>query len=378
MASPMSDFKRWMLLFGAVLLGWLIYALQPILMPFVIGAILAYLINPIVRRLTRLGMRRSWAVSLSFFSMVVVVVLTLVVLGPMLWRQAVFLESKLPGLLRWANARGIPWLEVHLRVQLDRLDMAVISQWISGYWSEAGDMAKDFLPRMARSGLEMASFIGMIALVPVVTFYLLLDWDEIVDNILKLMPRRFQPRISQLAHECDEVLAAFFRGQLLVMLILGVVYALGLEIVGLNLGLLIGMIAGLGSIVPYFGFVIGIISATIVALFQFGGNAHMLFEVWLVFGIGQVIEGWVLQPFFLGDRIGLPPVAVIFSVMAGGTLFGFFGMLVALPVAAVIMVMLRHVHEQYRRSALYQQWPPAGPDDETQVALHIPDDHDQR
>jgi predicted PurR-regulated permease PerM len=374
----MSDFKRWMLFFTVLLLGWLVYALQPILMPFMFGAILAYLINPVVLRLTRLGMRRSWAVSLSFITMVVAVVVALVVLGPMLWRQGVFLESKLPSLLRWANARGIPWLEVHLHVQLDRLDMAVITQWISGYWSEAGDMAKDFLPRMARSGIEMASFIGMTALVPVVTFYLLLDWDQIMGNILDLIPRRFQPLVTQLARECDEVLAAFFRGQLLVMLILGVVYAVGLEIVGLNLGLMIGMIAGLGSIVPYFGFAIGIVSATIVALFQFGGNAHMLFEVWLVFGIGQIIEGWVLQPFLLGDRIGLPPVAVIFSVMAGGTLFGFFGMLVALPVAAIIMVLLRHAHGRYRRSSLYQQWPPAAPNDETQVNLHVPDDHDQR
>lgn len=374
----MTDFKRWMILLAVFMFGWLIYALQPILMPFMVGAILAYLLNPVVVRLTRLGMGRSLAVSLSFFTLVVVVVVALVVLVPMLWRQGIFLESKIPGLMRWANSKGIPWLEQHLRVQLDRLDMAVITQWISSYWGQAGDVAKDFLPRMARSGLEMASFIGMAALVPVVTFYLLLDWDELVANIHNLVPRRYQAIVGQLAHECDEVLAAFFRGQLLVMLILGVVYALGLEIVGINLGLLIGMIAGLGSIIPYFGFAIGITSATIVALFQFGANAHMLFEVWLVFGIGQIIEGWVLQPFFLGDRIGLPPVAVIFSVLAGGTLFGFFGMLVALPVAAIIMVMLRHAHGRYLGSSLYQQWPPAGPDDATRVVVSTVRDHEPR
>ena len=354
----MTDFKRWMILFAVLLLGWLIYSLQPILMPFLLGAMFAYLGNPIVLRLTRLGLRRTWAVSLAFFTLVVGAVTALVVFVPMLWRQAVFLQSKLPALLRWTNVRGIPWLEHHLHVQIDRLDMDLITQWISSYWGDATTvLSKDILPRIAQSGLQMVAFVGMLALVPVVTFYLLLDWDRLVANMRALIPRSLEPTVVRLANDCDSVLAAFFRGQLLVMLILGVVYAGGLEIVGINLGLIIGMVAGLCSIIPYFGFAIGILSATFMCLFQFGANAHMLFEVWLVFGIGQILEGWVLQPFFLGDRIGLPPVAVIFAVMAGGTLFGFFGMLVALPVAAVIMVLLRELHAHYLGSVMYQHCP---------------------
>jgi predicted PurR-regulated permease PerM len=369
----MTDFKRWMILFGVVALGWVIYDLQPILMPFLLGAMFAYLGNPIVLRLTRLGMGRTWAVSLAFFTLVVTVVTVLVVFLPMLWKQAMFLQSKLPSLLRWVNIKGIPWLEHRLHVQIDRIDMAFITQWISSYWGDATSViSKDILPRIAQSGLQMAAFIGTLALVPVVTFYLLLDWDQLLENMRRLVPRTLEPTVVRLARECDEVLAAFFRGQLLVMLILGVVYAVGLEIVGLNLALIIGMVAGLGSIVPYFGFAIGIASATIVCLFQFGPDAHMLFAVWLVFGIGQIIEGWVLQPFFLGDRIGLPPVAVIFAVMAGGTLFGFFGMLVALPVAAIIMVLLRDVHARYLRSGLYQHWPAPAP---VPVSPPVDDDH---
>lgn len=353
----MTDFKRWMILFGILLLGWLIYALQPILMPFLVGALFAYLGNPIVLRLTRLGMRRTWAVTLAFFTLVTVVVVALVAFIPMLWRQAVFLQTKLPFLLKWVNGRGLPWVERHLHMQIDKLDMDLIMTWITSYWSEAGTMAKDFLPRVAQSGLAMAAFVGLVALIPVVTYYLLLDWDKLQASIRRLVPRRIEPLVVQLAHECDEVLAAFFRGQLLVMVALGIVYAIGLEIIGLDLALIIGMVAGLGSIIPYFGFAIGIVSASVLCLFQHGADMHALLMVWVVFGVGQVIEGWVLQPFLLGDRIGLPPVAVIFSVMAGGTLFGFTGMLVALPVAAVIMVMLRHAHTWYLHSAVYQNWP---------------------
>lgn len=353
----MTDSRRWLVLAGSLMLVWLVLALQPILMPFLIAAIIAYVVNPVVVRLVRLGLPRSGAVALAFVTVMVVVILGVAIITPLLWRQALFLESKLPGLLRWTNIRGLPWLEQRLHVHMARLDLAAITSMVSGYWVEAGNAAKDILPRMARSGLAMAGYAGLAALVPVVTFYLLLDWEQLLDSMLRLVPSRLQPRVRQLAIECDDVLAAFFRGQLLVMLILGIIYALGLELVGLNLGLMIGMLAGLGSIIPYFGFTLGIISATVVALFQYGPDFHQLAWVGSVFLVGQIAEGWILQPFLLGDRIGLPPVAVIFAVLAGGTLFGFFGMLVALPMAAVIMVILRHAHREYLASAFYRDWP---------------------
>lgn len=349
----MSDIRPWLMALGLLVLGWLLYLLAPILMPFAAGALLAYLGNPLVSRLMTLGLKRTWAVSLSFFSLLLSVTVALVLVLPLLWQQVVYLESRLPRVLRWFNREGIPWIEKHLHVQIDRLDMDLIGQWLSSYWVEAGSAAGNVLTQVAKSSMDILALGGMLALIPVVTFYLLLDWDDLLERIRNLIPRNLEPRISLMARECDEVLAAFLRGQLMVMVALGVVYAVGLQIVGLKLALMIGLLAGLGSIIPYFGFAIGIVSATAAALVQFGTFESVLM-VWLVFAIGQAIEGWVLQPFLVGDKIGLHPVAVIFAIMAGGQLFGFVGMLLALPAAAVIMVLLRHAHERYQKSRLYQ------------------------
>lgn len=349
----MSDIRPWLMALGLLVLGWLLYLLAPILMPFAAGALLAYLGNPLVSRLMALGLKRTWAVSLSFFSLLLSVTVALVLVLPLLWQQVVYLESRLPRVLRWFNREGIPWIEKHLHVQIDRLDMDLIGQWLSSYWVEAGSAAGNVLTQVAKSSMDILALGGMLALIPVVTFYLLLDWDDLLERIRNLIPRNLEPRISLMARECDEVLAAFLRGQLMVMVALGVVYAVGLQIVGLKLALMIGLLAGLGSIIPYFGFAVGIVSATAAALVQFGTFESVLM-VWLVFAIGQAIEGWVLQPFLVGDKIGLHPVAVIFAIMAGGQLFGFVGMLLALPAAAVIMVLLRHAHERYQKSRLYQ------------------------
>lgn len=349
----MSDNRAWLWLLPAAAACLLLYLLTPILMPFAAGALLAYLGNPIVNRLMRRGMSRNWAVGLAFFSLLVIVGVGLAFLTPMLWKQLLYVEAKLPTLLRWFNREATPWLESHLHVDIPRLDMQLIGEWLSGYWSEAGQVAGNVLSQVAASGLNLLGVLGTVALVPVVTFYLLLDWDSLLQRIRDLLPRDIEPTVSRLAAECDEVLAAFLRGQLLVMISLALVYAIGLEIVGLKLALIIGMVAGLGSIIPYFGFAIGIVSATIAAIVQFGSFQNVLM-VWVVFGIGQAIEGWVLQPYFVGNRIGLHPVAVIFAIMAGGQLFGFVGMLLALPVAAVILVLLRHGHVLYQQSRLYQ------------------------
>ncbi len=350
-----SDFKRWLLVLGAALLAWLVYKLQPILMPFLVGALLAYMGNPLVLRLTRLGMRRTWAVSLAFLVLCLGIVLGLVLLLPSLWRQVLYLESKVPALLNWINREGLPWVAQHLHIKLPALDMDLVLGWLASYWQEAGAAAQNLLPHVAQSGLNLLGTLGLLSLIPVVAFYLLLDWETLMQRIRALIPRDMEPTVSRLASECDDVLAAFFRGQLMVMVALGVIYAVGLQLVGLKLAIIIGLMAGLASIIPYLGFAVGIVSATVAALFQFGLGFEVILQVWAVFLVGQMLEGMVLQPFLLGDRIGLHPVAVIFAVMAGGTLFGFFGMLLALPVAAVIMVLLRHVHSGYINSDLYRQ-----------------------
>ena len=208
------------------------------------------------------------------------------------------------------------------------------------------------IKRITNSGFVLVAFVANLVLVPVVTFYLLRDWDVLVARVGTLIPRAYYGKIRELAQECHEILGAFIRGQLLVMLALGILYSVGLMLIGVRLGLLIGMLAGLASIVPYMGFVVGIVAALIAAFIQFHDVMHIVL-VLVVFGIGQMIEGMVLTPLLVGDRIGLHPVAVIFAILAGGQLFGFIGILIALPVAAVIMVLLRHIHDFYKGSSLY-------------------------
>ncbi len=349
----MTDSRNWFWLIPVAVLCLLLWMLAPILMPFAAGALLAYLGNPLVRRLMRWGMSRNWAVGVTFSTLLGTVIAGLVFLIPMLWKQILYVESRLPRLLRWINRDAIPWLEGHLRVDINRIDMDLVTEWLSGYWSEAGVVAGNVLTQVAASSMNVLALLGLLGLIPVVTFYLLLDWDDMLERIRNLLPRDVEPKVSRLAKECDEVLAAFLRGQLMVMVALGIVYAVGLQLMGLQLALIIGMVAGLGSIIPYFGFAIGIVAATLAAVIQFG-SFEAVAMVWVVFAVGQAIEGWVLQPWLVGDRIGLHPVAVIFAIMAGGQLFGFMGMLLALPVAAIIMVLLRHAHACYQQSQLYQ------------------------
>lgn len=349
----MKDRNRWLIVVALATLAGLLYALQPILLPFVVGALLAYLGNPLVHRLMRAGFSRVMAVSATFATLCLAGTVTLVLVLPRLWEQLVYLESRIPSVLRWMNRQGIPWLEQKLRVNIDRIDMDLITEWLTAFWRGADATTTDMLTQIAQSGLHVAATLGLIALIPVVTFYLLLDWDELVQKLRNLLPRKYEPQLVALVEECDSVLAAFLRGQLMVMVALGLIYGIGLQLVGIKLAMVIGLVAGLASIIPYFGFTLGIVTASLVALFQFGLFIKPLLLVWAVFGIGQLIESWILQPWLVGDRIGLPPVGVIFAIMAGGQLFGFFGMLLALPVAAILVVLLRHAQRRYLNSHWY-------------------------
>jgi len=187
----------------------------------------------------------------------------------------------------------------------------------------------------------------------VVTFYLLRDWDILVARLHELLPRHIEPTVRQLVQEADQVLGAFMRGQMSVMVLLGAFYTTGLWLIGVEFAFLIGMGAGLVSFIPYLGTIVGIGAACIAAWFQFQGLQPVLMVAGL-FGIGQLLQDMVLVPRLVGQSIGLHPVAVIFAVMAGGQLFGFIGVLIALPVASVVVILLRHAHQAYRSSTLYQ------------------------
>lgn len=344
--------RQWWVVAAVAALGlWFLISIEPVLAPFFVSMILAYLGDPLADRLEARGLSRRLAVSLVFLLLTLVIALTLLLVVPILGRQLGQLVESLPAVLNWLQQTVVPRIQsltgLDLSTDIDQMRQAIVDNW-----KETGTFAASLLAQASRSGLAFVAWIGTVALIPVVTFYLLLDWDVLVAKIRGLLPRNWEPDAVRLAGDCDEVLSAFLRGQLIVMLCLGAIYAVGLTLLGVRFGLLIGLLAGLASIVPYLGVIVGISVAGIVAFFQFG-DWLILLGVAVVFGFGQLVESVVLQPKLLGDKIGLHPVAVIFAVLAGGQLFGFTGVLLALPVAAVVMVVLRYLFAHYKNSALY-------------------------
>lgn len=333
--------------------AFLLVSLKAILMPFIAGALFAYLMDPVADKLERLRLSRGVAVSIIFIFISLLFLLTLLLLIPALLEQLSRFILGLPQTFVLIQDSIFPYLEKTTGITLHTIPLADLQQMVSSHWREASGMAGDILKSASSSTVSVIMVLLNILIIPVVGFYLLRDWDTIMSRIKGLLPYSMRDKIIALAKQCDEVLSAFIRGQLLVMLALGVIYSVGLMIVGVDLALFLGALAGLASVVPYLGFVVGISVASIAAYMQF----HELMPlVWvlLVFGIGQALETVALTPLLVGDKIGLHPVAVIFAIMAGGQIAGFVGVLVALPVAAVMMVFVRHLHLRYQNSLLYQ------------------------
>ena len=349
----MSDAQKWLLLGGTIFSGWLLYLLAPILMPFIVGALFAYLGDPLVDRLEKTRLSRTLSVVIVFGTMIMSGLILLLFILPQLERQITGLVVRLPQFISWIQENMLPRLIVILGLEPGSLDLVVVKDAFANNIKDISGIMGRLLVKLTQSGQSLIVWFAYLTLIPVVTFYLLRDWDILIGKVNDLIPRPYERLVSKLAKQCDEVLAEFLRGQLLVMLALAVLYSVGLWIVGLEFFLLIGMLAGLVSFVPYLGFIVGIGVAGIAGFMQFHDIIHLVY-ILIVFGVGQIIEGMVLSPLLVGDRIGLHPVAVIFAVMAGGQLFGIVGVLVALPVAAVIVVLLRHVHERYLESNLYK------------------------
>jgi predicted PurR-regulated permease PerM len=358
----MIDSNRLIWLVGALLLGGLLYLLEPILSPFLISILLAYMGDPLVDRLERWKLTRTWGVVVVFALIALVMAILLLVLVPMLGKQLVRLYELVPQILDWLQHQALPWIQLKLGLNEGFWRFDELKNSLSGQLGKTTDIVGMLLSKATASGLALLAGLANLLLIPVVSFYLLRDWDLMVNKVHSLLPRGREGLIVKLFGECHEVLGAFLRGQLLVMLALGMMYATGLMVIGLELGLLIGVLAGLASIVPYLGVVVGIGAALTAGLFQFGLDFYPLLGIMAIFIAGQMLEGMLLTPLLVGDRIGLHPVAVIFAIMAGGQLFGFTGILLALPVAAVIMVLMRHLHDFYKLSDLYGK--PASSSDE--------------
>lgn len=346
--------QRWFILIVALILAALLYLLAPILSPFLIGALLAYISDPFADRLEARGVGRTPSVVIVFSLMAMILLGALLLLIPQLSTQVQIVAQRLPRVIELINSELLPMVESSLGLSIAKPDLAQITAIITQHWQTTGDFATVIITSLTKSGVAIAAWLANLVLIPVVFFYLLRDWDRMVANIGELLPRNVEPKVALWARESDQVLGAFMKGQLVVMLVLGVIYAIGLAILGVDLALLLGLLAGLASIVPYLGFIVGIVSSGIAAYVQFA-DPMILIGVAAVFAVGQLLEGMVLTPKLVGDQIGLHPVAVIFAIMAGGQLFGFVGVLLALPVAAVIRVLLSHLHQGYKNSHLYHQ-----------------------
>ncbi|WP_180003305.1 MULTISPECIES: chloramphenicol efflux transporter CxpE [unclassified Acinetobacter] len=348
--------RRIFILAGIALIIWVLYLLKPVVVPFIGAFLIAYLFSPLVDKLHNIGLPRWLSISLVFIGIGVAIFFAMWFLVPLVWEQLMYAKNNIPSNIHWVNYTFLPWLSetfnlVPMEIDTEQMSAAIMEYIQTNY---SADSIQAMLLKVAQSGLNFIQIGGTIVLIPIIAFYFLLDWERMLENMRRLIPRKYEKSTLTIVGECHEVLGAFVKGQFLVMFLLGVVYAVGLQLIGIEVGIIIGMIAGLASIIPYLGFAVGIISAIVACLFQFGLDWVHLALVLVVFMVGQAIEGYILQPFLLGDKIGLSPVAVVFAVLAGAQLAGLLGMLIALPVAAIIVVLLRHARENYEKSNLYR------------------------
>ncbi|TWV80243.1 AI-2E family transporter [Moraxella sp. VT-16-12] len=336
--------------------GGLLYALfllRSVITPFVVAFIFAYMLNPLVSKLAQ-KMPRILAIVIVYVLSLIVCVALLVWLLPMLWQQLQMFWQSIPVAVVWYNDVAKVYIEKNTDFNLPTLDfdtLSVLMTYIQSNY-EVSD-AQSMIRKILSSGINVASTFGLFVMMPILTFYFLIDWQTRLHTWLSAFPLAYQKKVVSIAKDCDVALMSFIKGQLSVMLLLGMIYAVQLQLIGLNLGLIIGISAGIASFVPYLGFAVGILSALIAGVMQFGFSPVHLVLIIGAFMVGQAMEGYVLQPLLLGDKIGLSALWVIFSVLAGASLFGFVGMLIALPVSAIINVLFHHTYEAYRQSNYY-------------------------
>ena len=337
-------------LLSVALLLWL---LSPILAPFLAAAILAYIFHPTVSKLEARGIPRSAGTVLALLILMVAVALLMVIILPLFYKEIAQLIEQMPGFMERIRTTVLPWVNDKLGVEIT-FDPASFRQLVSDNMQDASGIAKKIFASLGVGGLAVVGFLVNLVLIPVVLFYVLRDWKQLLAGVDAAVPRRFHNTVNTIANEIDAVLSEFLRGQLSVMLLMSVFYVVGLWLAGLQFALPVGLITGLLVFIPYLGSGSGLILGTVAAVMQFP-SMNGVYLVWVVFGVGQLLEGFVVTPWLVGDRIGLHPVAVIFALLAFGQVFGFFGVLLALPASAAMLVGLRHMQRNYQGSDLYQR-----------------------
>ena len=347
--SPFPGTIPWLALAVLLVMGGLVYLLAPILTPFLAGALLAYIFDPLVKRLERHGVSRTVA------TVIVIVLAGLVLLGlllvalPLFQGQFVELSQRVPAALDLLQTRFLPWLQQTLGITID-FNLGALKTWLT---EQATEKSADWLPTLQTGALAIVGVLVNLLLIPVVMFYLLKDWDVMVARVASLVPRPWMGTATRVARAMDAVVGEFLRGQLAVIITLSLYYAIALWAVGLDYALPIGILTGVLSFVPFLGFGLGMILALLVAVLQFSDWTGV---AWVagIYLVGQVVESYVVTPRLVGERVGLHPVAVIFVLAAFGQLFGFVGVLLAVPLAAVLLVALRELRGVYEASAFFR------------------------
>jgi predicted PurR-regulated permease PerM len=342
----------WWALAVVISFGLLFWLLGPIMTPFVLGAVIAYVGHPLVARLERKKVPRALgAVVVILLGLAAIVGLVFIVI-PLAQAEITQLATRIPALLAKAQEVWLPALHAKYGISVN-LDIAQIRTWLTENLSDVGAVAAKVAKSLQVGGLAVLGFLATTLLTPLVTFYLLKDWPQLTRLLTDLIPRGLLPSVQGFAREINTVIAEFLRGQFAVMAALAVFYAVGLKIVGLEHGIAIGILTGLLVFIPYLGFGLGLILAMVAALTQFA-TLGPLIGVAIVYGLGQVIESFYLTPNLVGERVGLHPLAVLFALMAFGQLFGFVGVLVAVPASAILLVALRNMRKAYLTSEVYK------------------------
>jgi len=343
--------RFWLIAFvGLLLVLWL---LRGILLPFVAGMALAYLLDPVADSLERRGLGRMVSSILILLVFVVIFLLILILVVPLLGHQLAGLAENLPHYLTRLQSLATTVLEGRIGQALG-ITPTDLQNELGGFVKQGAGLAGRIAKSLWSGGQSLIALVSLLVVTPVVAFYLLNDWDRMIETIDSWLPRDYVDVIRQLAREMDASIAGFLRGQMTMCLILSGYYSISLSVLGLNFGFLIGIIAGLISFIPYVGASVGFILSVGVAVMQFWPDYGMVAVFFIVFAIGQILEGNVLQPKLLGDSIGLHPVWLMFALFAFGSLMGFVGMLIAVPVAAVIGVLTRFAVGQYLASPYYR------------------------
>lgn len=340
----------------ALLFFGFIFLIHTILLPFVLGIFIAYFLTPAADKLQKTGLPRGLATFTILGGFFVALALLLLLVVPILVTQMSGLVAALPGYVHDIQSKYEPLLNHWLGLDVSGGEnlQSNIQNTLTDHSGAVLKFAAGFAAGLFESGMAIINFFSLILITPVVAFYLIYDWHRIITRMDNLLPRHHAATIRQQIRIIDRTLSGFVRGQLNVCLLLGTFYALGLSLVGLKFGIIIGLVTGLLVIIPYLGMCFGMCVGLGVAFFQWDGDMHKILMVLAVFGIGQVLEGNFVTPKLVGEKVGLHPIWIIFGMLSGAALFGFVGVLLAVPVTAVIGVLIRFATHNYLKSGYYQ------------------------